>query len=132
MKKHGLSILPVMLLTMILLVVFPGSISAQPYSHLSLDPNRIQWNYLLYEVKSTSADVTTEVRLEFPTQAETKAAMIESRQGDPLPVPAAGCYKITVNTSVRLGAACAGQISGPSLVRPAERHRIGAGYVAAG
>jgi hypothetical protein len=83
---------------MIGLVVFPGSIAAEPYSHLSLDPNRIQWSYLLYAVKSTSADVTTEVRLEFPTQAEAKASMIESREGDPLPVPAAGCYKITVNT----------------------------------
>ena len=99
MKKiRGLPILLVSLLNMIGLVVFPGSIAAEPYSHLSLDPNRIQWSYLLYEVKSTSADVTTEVRLEFPTQAEAKASMIESREGDPLPVPAAGCYKITVNT----------------------------------
>jgi hypothetical protein len=98
MKKHGVPILLVSLLNMTRLVVFPGSISAEPYSHLSLDPNRIQWSYLLYEVKSTSADVTTEVRLEFPTQAEAKASMIESREGDPLPVPAAGCYKITVTT----------------------------------
>ena len=95
---HGIPLLLVSLLNMIRLVVFPGSVSAEPYSHLSLDPNRIQWSYLLYEVKSTSADVTTEVRLEFPTQAEAKASMIESREGDPLPVPAAGCYKITVNT----------------------------------
>jgi hypothetical protein len=95
---HGIPILLVSLLIMLGIVVFPGSISAEPYSHLSLDPNRIQWSYLLYEVKSTSADVTTEVRLEFPTQAEAKASMIESREGDPLPVPAAGCYKITVNT----------------------------------
>ncbi len=98
MKKHGIPILLVSLLSMIRLVVFPGSLSAEPYSHLSLNPNRIPWSYLLYEVKSTSADVTTEVRLEFPTQAEAKASMIESREGDPLPVPAAGCYKITVNT----------------------------------
>lgn len=95
---HGIPILLVSLLIMIGIVGFPGSISAEPYSHLSLDPNRIQWSYLLYEVKSTSADVTTEVRLEFPTQAEAKVAMVETREGDPLPVPAAGCYKITVNT----------------------------------
>ena len=98
MKKHGIPILLVLLLNMIGLIVLPGSVSAQPYSHLSLDANRIKWSYLLYEVRSTSADVTTEVRLEFPTQAEAKAAMIETREGDPVPVPDAGCYKITVNT----------------------------------
>jgi hypothetical protein len=98
MQKHGIPILLVLLLSMISPVVFPGSISAQPYSHLSLDANRIKWDYLLYEVRSTTADVTTEVRLEFSTQAEAKAAMIEAGEGDPLPVPDAGCYKITVNT----------------------------------
>ena len=100
MKKFNIPLLLVFLSILSQWMAFPGSISAQPYSHLSLDPKRIQWNYLLYEVKSTSADVTTEVRLEFPTQAEAKAAMIEAREGDPLPVPAAGCYKITVNTSL--------------------------------
>jgi hypothetical protein len=59
------------------LVVFPGSISAQPYTPLSLDAKRIQWSYLVYEVKSTSADVTTEVRLEFSTQSEAEAAMMK-------------------------------------------------------
>jgi len=68
------------------LVFFTGPISAQTYSRLNLDANRIQWNYLLYEVKSTSADVITEVRLESPTSAEAQAALIEARQGDPVPV----------------------------------------------
>jgi hypothetical protein len=98
MKKSNIPMLLVFLSILTQSMVFPDSTMAQPYSHLSLDANRIQWNYLLYEVKSASADVTTEVLLEFPSQAEAEAAMIESREGDPLPVPAAGCYKITVNT----------------------------------
>lgn len=100
MKKYNLSIWLVLLSIMIRPLAFPGSLSAQPYSRFSLDADRIQWNYLVYEVKSTKADVTTEVRLESQTQSEATAAMIESHQGDPLPIPAAGCSKITVNTII--------------------------------
>jgi hypothetical protein len=100
MKTYISPISRCFLLIISCLVVFPGSISAQPYSRLNLDANRIQWNYLLYELKSTSADVTTEVLLESLTQAEAQAALIQSRRGDPLPVPAGGCPKITVNTVI--------------------------------
>ena len=87
-------------LIMASLVFFTVPTSAQPYSPLNLDASRIQWNYLFYEVKSPSADVITEVRLESPTQAEAQAALIEARQGNPVPVPAGGCRKITVNTTI--------------------------------
>jgi len=100
MKKCDLSILLALLSIITRIVVFPGSTSAQPYTRLNLDAKRIQWSYLEYEVKSTSVDVTTEVRLEFSTKSEAEAAMIESDQGDPLPVPASGCYKVTVNTII--------------------------------
>jgi hypothetical protein len=100
MKTCILSISRGFLLSITAMVVFTGSISAQPYSRLNLDANRIQWNYLLYEVKSAKADVTTEVLLESATQAETQAALIVSRRGDPVPVPAEGCQKITVNTTI--------------------------------
>lgn len=100
MKKHTISIWLALLSIIIRWALFPGPVTAQPISRLSLDANRIHWNYLLYEVKSTSADVTTEVRLESQSRPDAIAAMIESRQGDPLPVPAAGCYKITVHTLI--------------------------------
>jgi hypothetical protein len=100
MKKYNLSILLVWFLIMTRWVAFPGPLSAQTYSRFSLDADRIQWDYLVYEVKSTKADVTTAVRLEFPTQSETTAALIKSTRGDPVPVPANGCHKITVHTII--------------------------------
>ena len=100
MKTYMVSISRGFFLIFTAVVVFAGSISAQPYSRLDLDANRIKWNYLLYEVKSTKADVTTEVLLETASQAEAQTAMIESRRGDPVPVPATGCRKITVNTTI--------------------------------
>ena len=100
MKTYMVSISRGFFLIFTAMVVFTGSISAQPYSRLDLDANRIKWNYLLYEVKSTKADLTTEVILETMPQAQAQAAMIESRRGDPVPVPAAGCQKITVNSTI--------------------------------
>ncbi len=100
MRKYNLSILLILLSIISRMVVFPGAILAQPYTRLNLDAKRIQWRYLVFEVKSISVDVTTEIRLEFPTQSEAEAAMIESRQGDPVRVPASGCYKFTVTTII--------------------------------
>jgi hypothetical protein len=100
MKKHNLSISLILLSIITGLVIFPGTILAQPYTRLDLDAKRIQWSYLEFEVKSTSVDVITDVRLESSTKFEAEAAMIESGRGDPLPVPTNGCYKITVNTII--------------------------------
>jgi hypothetical protein len=100
MKKSNLSLLPVLLLIMVRMVVFPDSALGQLYSNLNLDPKRVQWSYLVYEVKSASVDVTIEVRMEPSTKSDAEAAIVSSGQGDPLPVPAGGCYKITVNTLI--------------------------------
>lgn len=100
MKTRNLSIAPVCLAIIVALAIFPTPSPAQLSSLLRLDINGIQWSRLLYEVKSTSVDVTTEVRLEASPPSEAQAAMIKSLQGDPLPVPADGCYKITVDTLI--------------------------------
>lgn len=66
------------------LACFSNYIRAQSYSQIKLDPKRVPWTQLLYQVKKFSVEVNTQVQLESLPAAEAEAALIKSPQGVPI------------------------------------------------
>jgi hypothetical protein len=84
----------------LVLILFGGCFSqswAQSDSPLILDTNRIRWSHLIYSAKSIWADVEVDVRLEPQSKAKMQAELPANRQGDAIPVPDAGGYRMTTD-----------------------------------
>ena len=64
---------------------------------LELDANRIRWSQLVFSAKSIWADVTVDVRLEPQSKARMQTELPANRQGDPIPTPDAGGYRMTTD-----------------------------------
>ena len=81
-------------------VLFFGNISAtraQSDPPLILDANKISWSHLTFGAKSIWVDVKVEVRLEPQSKAKIQAELLENRQGDAIPIPDAGGYRLTAD-----------------------------------
>jgi hypothetical protein len=68
------------------------------YSQLKLDVKRIPWTHLTFEAKSFMADVTAQLQLESMPADDVNAVLLFNKQGDALPIPSTGAYKLTSNT----------------------------------
>ncbi|MGD1987329.1 MAG: hypothetical protein PVF30_12625 [Desulfobacterales bacterium] len=79
---------------------FSNSIGSPAYSQLKLDANRISWTHLTFEAKSFMADVTAQLQLESMSADDVKAVLLKNKQGDALPIPSTGAYKLISNTSM--------------------------------
>ncbi len=64
---------------------------------LGLDANRIRWSHLIYSERSIWADVDVDVRLEPQSKAVMQAELPANRQGDAIPIPDAGGYRMTID-----------------------------------
>lgn len=74
---------------------FSNSMASPSYSQLQLDANQIPWTQLFYESKSFMVDVAVDLRLQSQSADEVKASLIKNKQGDAIPIPGTGGYKIT-------------------------------------
>ena len=83
---------------LILFAGFSNSMGSPSYSQLKLDANRIPWTHLTFESKSFMADVTAQLQLESMSADDVKAALLKNKQGDALPIPNTGAYKLTSKT----------------------------------
>ncbi|MCP4622838.1 MAG: DUF3108 domain-containing protein [bacterium] len=70
---------------------------AQSDSPPVLDANRIRWSHLVYSALSRWVDVKVDVRLEQQSKATMQAELPANRQGDAIPVPDAGGYRLTTD-----------------------------------
>jgi len=85
---------------LLVLILFGGCFSqswAQSDSPLVLDANQIRWSHLVYSAQSIWADVKIDVRLEPQSKAMMQAELPANRQGDAIPVPDAGGYRMTTD-----------------------------------
>ena len=91
--------LQALVLTLVL-ILFGGCFSqswAQADSPLVLDASRIRWSHLVYSAQSIWADVKVDVRLESQSKAKMQAELPANRQGDAIPVPDAGGYRMATD-----------------------------------
>ena len=83
-----------------MLILIGGSFSliwAQSDSAPILDADRISWSHLVYSAQSVWADVRVDVRLEPQSKNTIQAELPANRQGDAIPVPDAGGYRMTTD-----------------------------------
>ncbi len=83
------------------LILFGGYYNpspAQSDSPPELDVNQFPWSHLVYGAQSVWVDVTVDVRLEPQSQAKMQAELPVNRQGDAIPIPNTGGYRLTVET----------------------------------
>lgn len=79
---------------------FLNSTRAQTYSQFNLDPARIPWVRLRYDINNFPVGVTTQVFLESLQTADIEAALIESHQGVMLKPSSPTACKITLRRIV--------------------------------
>ena len=99
MQRVFIAITLILLTNLPAYVISAESVQAQADT-LRLDPERIQWTKLFYQANSFWVDAATTVYLKSLATNEVKASLIQSRQGNPLPVPNSGCYKITTDATI--------------------------------
>lgn len=76
------------------------AIGSQSYSQLELDAKQVPWVNLSYQANNFWVDVTTSLHLEFLSADNVKNALLKNLQGDALPIPSTGAYKLTSNTII--------------------------------
>ena len=80
------------------LVLFGGNYTpspAQSDSPPELDINQFPWSHLVFSAQSVWVDVTVDVRLELQSQTKMQAELLVNRQGDAIPIPGPGGYRMT-------------------------------------
>lgn len=98
MKALKICLLLSLFFALTLLADSSNSLGSQPYSQLQLDANRIPWSHLLLETKNVMVDVTVDIKMQSLSADEISASLIENKQGDAVPIPATGGYKMTSDT----------------------------------
>ena len=98
MKKHTTFLSLAIMFSLFLLAVSSYSNGPQVTSQLKLDANRVPWAHIAFEAKGFMADVSTQLQLESLPADEIKAALLKNEQGDAIPIPVAGAYKLTSHT----------------------------------
>ena len=84
-------------LVLILLGINFNASQAQSKSPLALDANKIRWSHLVFGAKSVWVDVKVDVRMEPQSKSKMQTELLENRQGDAIPIPDAGGYRLTTN-----------------------------------
>ncbi len=80
--------------------LFARLIWAQPIVPPGLDANQVPWTGLSYRAERLWVDVTTEVHLTSSSEAEVKTALVASRQGSAIQIPASGAYQLVNRTII--------------------------------
>ena len=91
-----------------------GTSRAQSHSPLLLDAKRIRWSHLVFGAESVWVDVKVDVRLESQSKEKIQAELLENRQGDAIPIPEAGGYRLT--TDIESDAAFKAKVNKHNLV----------------
>lgn len=86
--------------TAISLTCFLHAARAQSYSHIKFDPKQVPWTELSYQIKTFTADVNVQVRMESLPAAEVESSLIKSPQGVPIDARVPDLGRITIHYRV--------------------------------